>query len=301
MAADIAQDLGAARRCGEWWRCVCPVHGSRTGRSATLALRDGDRGLIVHCPAGCGRDEILDELRRRGLISAPSRERGALRSYYPATRAKDANESDRIGSAWRIWNAGLDAHGSPVAAYLAGRGIVADPPPSLRWMPRLRRPDGTYGPGMVAFVQHVERGFVGVHRTWLERDAAGVWRRLDRASLGPIGGGGVLLASVADTVMVGEGIESCMGAMLATGLPAYAALSAGGIEWLILPITVRYVTILGDNDSNLRGQKAPWKAAQRWTAEGRSVRIAMPPEPDTDFNDLLTKYAASRGEGNIHA
>ena len=101
--------------------------------------------------------------------------------------------------------------------------------------------------------------------------------------------------------MVGEGIESCLAAMLETGLPACAALSAGGIESLILPITVRRVIILADNDTNYRGQKAAWKAAQRWTAESRSVRIAMPPETDTDFNDLLTQYAASRGEENIHA
>ena len=39
-AAEIAQALGSARRLGLWWRCVCPVHGSRIGRSLTLALRD---------------------------------------------------------------------------------------------------------------------------------------------------------------------------------------------------------------------------------------------------------------------
>jgi hypothetical protein len=48
-AAEIAARLGAAHRAGRFWRCLCPVHGSRTGRSATLALRDGDHGLIVKC------------------------------------------------------------------------------------------------------------------------------------------------------------------------------------------------------------------------------------------------------------
>ena len=48
-AAEIAVALGAAHRSGQWWRCLCPVHGSRTGRSATLALRDGDRGLLIRC------------------------------------------------------------------------------------------------------------------------------------------------------------------------------------------------------------------------------------------------------------
>jgi len=45
-AARIAQALGGARRSGEWWSCLCPVH---PDRQPSLALRDGDRGLIVRC------------------------------------------------------------------------------------------------------------------------------------------------------------------------------------------------------------------------------------------------------------
>src|SRR3954468_4512659 len=69
-AADIAKTLGAAQRSGKWSRCQCPVHGSRTGDSATLALRDGKNGLIVVCHAGCRPADILAELRRRGLLGA---------------------------------------------------------------------------------------------------------------------------------------------------------------------------------------------------------------------------------------
>jgi hypothetical protein len=43
-AAEIATVLGLAHRSGRWWRCRCPVHGSR---GATLALRDGDRALVA--------------------------------------------------------------------------------------------------------------------------------------------------------------------------------------------------------------------------------------------------------------
>src|SRR5216684_2336954 len=64
-AAEIAAGLGLAHRCGSWWRCRCPAHGSR---GATLALRDGDRGLIVYCHAGCRRRDILAGLRRLGLL-----------------------------------------------------------------------------------------------------------------------------------------------------------------------------------------------------------------------------------------
>jgi putative DNA primase/helicase len=64
-AAAIAATLGGARQSGLWWRCRCPAHASR---GPTLALRDGERGLIVHCFAGCSRHEILAELRGRGLF-----------------------------------------------------------------------------------------------------------------------------------------------------------------------------------------------------------------------------------------
>ena len=66
-------------------------------------------------------------------------------------------------------------------------------------------------------------------------------------------------------------------------------MSATGLERLILPPLprARIVIILADNDVNGTGEKAAQKAAQRWLAEGRRVRIAIPPEPGSDFNDLL--------------
>jgi hypothetical protein len=68
-AGEIAARLGEAYRSGSWWRCRCPVHVSA---SVTLALRDGDWGLIAHCHAGCRRTDVIAELRRRGLISKVS-------------------------------------------------------------------------------------------------------------------------------------------------------------------------------------------------------------------------------------
>lgn len=304
-AAEIAAALGGACRSGSWWRCRCPVHDSR---GATLALRDGDHGLVVHCHGGCPRSDILAELCHRGLIAIstrrrPSKRRSLRRAAARAVVADQAeDEARRIAIARSIWNRTHEARGTPVVAYLAGRGLAIDLPLSLRWAPSLRHPDGRYGPAMVGLVEHAERGIVGVHRTWIGADVDGTWRRIDRRSLGPIGSGAVRLAAAADTLMVGEGVETCLAAMQATGMPAWAALSAGGIEALILPQIVRDVIIIGDNDANGRGQRAARKAAQRWLAEGRRVRIALPPEADTDMNDvLLGRCGAVVGEERDHA
>ena len=293
-AEKIARDLGAASRSGEWWRCLCPVHGSRTGRSATLALRDGDRGIVACCHAGCDARDVLAELRRQGLLGSSNAGR------YPALGGRDQgrdpdNRARRIEFARRIWAAAVEAPGSPVARYLAGRGIITlTAPPSLRWAPSLRRQDGRHGPAMVARIDDLAGRLIGVQRTWLERDAADAWRRGDRASLGPIRGGAVRLAPPAETLMIGEGIETCLAAMEATALPAWVGLSTSGLTALLLPPEVRHVIILADNDASGAGERAARTAAARWFAEGRRVRIAMPPQPGTDMADVLAGRACGK-------
>ena len=58
--------------------------------------------------------------------------------------------------------------------------------------------------------------------------------------------------------------------------------------WLAdLPPIVRQVIILADDDFSGAGERTACSAAARWLAEGRRVRIVVPPEPGTDFNDML--------------
>jgi len=54
-AAEIAKALHGYR-AGQWWRCRCPAH---QGRSASLALRDGNSRLLVKCWAGCDPRDVL--------------------------------------------------------------------------------------------------------------------------------------------------------------------------------------------------------------------------------------------------
>jgi phage/plasmid primase-like uncharacterized protein len=148
---------------------------------------------------------------------------------------------------------------------------------------------------MVSAIVDVVGKMIGVHRTFLRPDGSG---KADvepaKAMLGRASGGAVRLAPPAETLLIGEGIETCLAAMQATEQPAWAALSAGGIEALCLPAGVRQVIILADNDANGRGQRAARAAADRWLAEGRRVRLAMPPQLGTDFNDVLLGRAHAR-------
>ena len=102
--------------------------------------------------------------------------------------------------------------------------------------------------------------------------------------LGPCRGGAVRLAPAGNVLMVGEGIETCLAAMQATGHPAWAALSTSGLSTLDLPHDVRDVIVFADGDD--AGEAAARGAALRWKREGRRVRIAHPPQ-GMDFNDML--------------
>ena len=58
------------------------------------------------------------------------------------------------------------------------------------------------------------------------------------------------------------------------------------------PPLASLVIVAADHDRNGVGERAARIAAGRWLVEGRRVRIAMPPEPGSDFNDLLNMTVA---------
>jgi putative DNA primase/helicase len=143
---------------------------------------------------------------------------------------------------------------------------------------------------MVALVEKVGSRAVGIHRTYLNADGSGKAAVTpDKATLGPVGGGAVRLGAPRAGVWlaVGEGIETALSITEATGMPAWAALSATGLTKVIMPTAEQMILICGDNDKNGVGQRAAHALVERLVAEGRRVRLALPRQPDTDFNDVL--------------
>jgi putative DNA primase/helicase len=90
---------------------------------------------------------------------------------------------------------------------------------------------------MVALVTNGADGMpVAIHRTYLARDGDGK-APIDpqKMMLGPCRGGAVRLAEPGDVLMIGEGVETCLAAMQASGHPAWAALSTSGLRSFNLP------------------------------------------------------------------
>ena len=125
----------------------------------------------------------------------------------------------------------------------------------------------------------------GILRTFLAPDGKGKAPVSNpKMMLGNCAGGAIRLAEDTGSLMVGEGIETCLAAMQATNRSAWAALSTSGMKSLDLPVHVREVIVLADSDQ--AGERAAQYAASRWRREGRHVRIARPPQ-GLDFNDVL--------------
>ena len=237
-------------------------------------------------------------LRQRGLWKSirKSSRRFARKRQDRVSDDPDTDALKRSAAALAIWQASRPAEGTPVAAYLNSRGLTLRASSDLRFHPGLKHPSGAIWPAMVALVTHGESGVaIAIHRTYLARDGAGKAPvNPAKMMLGPCRGGAVRLAVPGDVLMIGEGIETCLSAMQATGHPAWAALSTSGLRSLDLPRDVRDVIVLADGDEP--GEAAAQDCALRWKREGRRVRIARPPI-GMDFNDLLVDRAPRIEEG----
>jgi putative DNA primase/helicase len=294
-AAEIGAALGG-RKSGRGWSACCPAHDDRT---PSLSIQDADDGrVLVHCHAGCDQARVIAALQSRGLW--PKTYGGSI--PHPLRRSSierklKQDDDKRTNTALAIWQSAQPAQGTPVETYLAARGIDLPPPDALRFHGGLKHPSGGIWPTMVALVTNGADGGmpVAIHRTYLARDGGGK-AKIDpqKMMLGPCRGGAVRLTEPGDMLMVGEGVETCLAAMQASGHPAWAALSTSGLRTLDLPTNVRDVIVLADGDE--AGEAAAGNCARRWKREGRHVRIARPLR-GMDFNDMLLGRAPRIEEG----
>lgn len=309
--------LPAGHRAGSHWRCG-GVDGS-AGQSLAVHL-SGERAGVWHDFATGEAGDALD------LVAAtrfPGDLKAALawaRNWLgdrehlppPARRASSEAASGAVLHRQRALALFLAARegiaGTPVALYLAGRGIelaeLGRTPRALRWHPEVWCSEaGRPLPAMLAAITDGLGRHVATHRTWIARDADGAWRkaplREPKKTLAPYAGGfiplwrgagGRPLRAVApgETVAIAEGIETALSVALACPeLRVLAAVALANMGRVELPAAVAHVILCADNDAdNLKAAALLARAADRFAAEGREVRIARPPV-GKDFNDTL--------------
>jgi hypothetical protein len=294
-AEAIAKALGG-RRAGNTWMARCPAHDDR---EPSLAMTDGPNGkMLVRCHAGCDQQVVIAALRARGVWDAGEQRaiRFLRKPNREASTESDNDDTRRTEAALAIWRGSQSAERTPVETYLRSRGLTIPAPTSIRFHAGLKHPSDGVWPIMVALVTRGVGGKpIGIHRTYLARNGnAKASIEPAKMMLGPCRGGAVQLGPASDVLMVGEGIETCLAAMQASGHSAWAALSTSGLCTLHLPNNVRDVVVLADGDDP--GEAAARDCAWRWKREGRRARIARPPQ-GMDFNDMLMDRASRIEEG----
>ena len=65
MDASMIADALGGKKFGAGYRCKCPLHEGKSDNS--LAVRDGDGTILLHCFGGCQFIDLVAELRSRGL------------------------------------------------------------------------------------------------------------------------------------------------------------------------------------------------------------------------------------------
>jgi putative DNA primase/helicase len=304
-AGDIAIALAgrrAQRLADGSYLVSCPLssHGKGRGdRNPSLQISAGESQLLVHCHAGCDPRDVLDELRRRGLLDDDDQHRRFDRAWVNARadirRPRENDDLARIKRAREIWNDARDPRGTLAEAYLRLRHLALDDTLAghvLRFHPRCPwRNENTgqteYPPALIAAFRSLDDDKItGIHRIALKPDGYKLGRRM----LGVVHRTAIKLDdNVADELAIGEGIETCVAARMLGIAPVWALGSVGGIAHFPVLPGIRMLRIIGENDQ--ASADAIELCGPRWQAAGRRVRVIKPTLDHKDLNDALGAHA----------
>jgi putative DNA primase/helicase len=280
-AAAIAKALGG-RKCADGYICRCPLpsHGQGHGdRRPSLLITDGNKAVLFKCFAGCDAKDILDELRQRGIAD----DVGHRLPDQDVRQADRPPEHCPNAEALKLWHGAQPiVTGSKASQFLASRGLMIDPPPSLRATQVLHL-DRYPLPGMVAAVQAPDRGVIAVQLTLIDpRGDRKAQVQIPRMTIGALGWGAVRFAAATEVLGLAEGTEKALAAMQLFNVPTWSSLGAGRMHRVWVPDQVAELHIFVDNDP--AGRAAAERTA--YAHRHRRVLLRFPPEQFKDWDDV---------------
>ena len=259
-AARIAEALAGHRvkplRGGNYL-VPCPAHDNS---SPSLSLRDGDRGLMVHCWGGCSALDVYQALRRKGH----NVERGDVAEIKPAKGSSEHRRRQAEKAEW-LWSKRRPIAGSIAERYLREARKYSGPlQATLGFLPPLK---SEHHPALIAafaLVDEPEPGILGkpqhvsaIHLTLLKGDGSGKAEiETPKLTIGSPLGKPIVLAPPNDLNGLGitEGTEDALTVHEAIGLGAWAAGSAPFMPALAdtVPDYIKAVTIYAHADNGQR-------------------------------------------------
>lgn len=302
--------LSSGHREGRYW--LVGDADNTPGRSMYVRLTSNDPGQLPGkwTDAATGEHgDLLDIIARRERLTTLRDTLDEARRFLalPPTELADPI-ADRgpahTGSpeaARRLFGMSKPIVGTLVETYLRHRDIIGmQNCTALRYHPRcwyrsdqnnLSDDARDSWPAMIAAVTDEHGIITGVHRTWL--DPWGSTKApvsTPRRAMGSLLGNGVRFGKASEVLVAGEGIETLLSLRtVLPSLPMIAALSAGHLAAIVLPISLRRLYIAQDNDA--AGRHAATTLAQRAQKMGIETLTLRPALGD--FNDDLRNLGSA--------
>ncbi|WP_174297940.1 DUF7146 domain-containing protein [Sphingomonas bacterium] len=271
---DLVGALGGAWH-GNAAMCRCPAHSDRT---ASLSLRQGDRGILVTCFAGCDPEDVLRELGR-----IPLSHRHAPPPVEPATRTANID---------RLWAEARPVPGTLGERYLATRHLLPMPT-DVRFHPRCPlgpKPTTRFLPALLVGARE-GRHLMAFQRIFLDPKTAGY---REKATLGTLGHAAWQGGGCASTIGLAEGFETARAWSRIRGHPCWATFGSRRLDLVDVPASVTRLVLAGDND--LAGRRAVARALEAHAAPGRMIEVDVP-EDHKDWARVLEVQERGGGAG----
>lgn len=268
--SQAARDLVAALR-GTWHgytaMCRCPAH---KDSEPSLSIRQGDRGILITCFAGCTRPDVLRSIDRIPLSGS---------------RHAPAITPAQIGTAHveRIWAQGRSVMGTLGERYLERRNMLPIPA-DIRFHPKCphgAKPNTTYKPALLVAIRDAGR-LVAIQRIFLDPDTG--WHT-GKAQLGAPGAGAWTGGTVGQTLAIAEGFEKAVAFTRLYGIPCWSSMGARRMDLIDIPASVTKLILAGDPDAE--GRRAVTKAIPAYVSNSRIV-VPQFPQGFEDWSDQLS-------------
>lgn len=256
---------------GDYAMCHCPAHDDR---NPSLSLRQGEKGILVHCFAGCDRDDVLRAIRSQNI------------SFGNEAGKKSISNKSTSNIAKSIWDDAMSVKGTIAVNYLRRRGLSSELN-DLKFHPKCpfgSKSNAVYKPALIVAVKEGAI-LTSIQRIMLEDDGSDY---VKKQSIGKPGQGAWQQMPAGKVLAIAEGMEDAAAFTKLYGVNCWATLSGSRMHKIAIPLFVDKLIIAIDNDE--AGEKAAARCVASYHDQVEKIMIEKPNGVKDFADELLGKY-----------
>lgn len=251
--------------------CLCPAHRDRT---PSLSIRQGDRGMLVTCHAGCLATDVIRAIAR--IVRLADFRSAAIKPERPISGKPHL----------AIWNAAGPIEGTLAERYVRRTRYLTVQLADVRFHARCPRGKGalaSFDPALLVAMRKAGE-VAAIQRIFLDPATANY---VEKRTLGQAIGAAWTNGAPAQTIGLCEGFETAAAYSSLTGTKAWSTMGAKRFHQVIIPATVTTLILLADNDDE--GRRARDRAFECYQRSGLSVETDWPLRNMNDWAQLLKR------------